>query len=53
VKVPQIDASSNSDSISMYWGNAGAADDQNGAAVWGNSYAGSGILTATLMTAPA
>ena len=40
VKVPQIDASSNSDSISMYWGNAGAADNQNGAAVWGNSYAG-------------
>ena len=40
VKVPQIDASSNSDSISMYWGNASAADVQNGAAVWGNSYAG-------------
>jgi hypothetical protein len=40
VKVPQIDASSNSDSISMYWGNAGAADVQNAAAVWSNSYAG-------------
>ena len=40
VKVPQIDASSNSDSISMYWGNASAPDVQNAAAVWGNNYAG-------------
>jgi len=40
VKVPQIDASSSTDSIWMYYGNATAVDAQNAAAVWSNGYAG-------------
>lgn len=34
VKVPQIDASSSTDSIWMHYGNAGASDAQDAAAVW-------------------
>ena len=34
VRVPQIDAGSTTDSISMYYGNALAADGQNASAVW-------------------
>ncbi|MBU6240058.1 MAG: DUF2341 domain-containing protein, partial [Planctomycetes bacterium] len=40
VKVPRIDASSNSDSIFAFWGNASASDSQNAASVWSNGYVG-------------
>lgn len=40
VKVPQIDASSASDSIWMYFGNSSAAAGQNAADVWSNGYVG-------------
>ena len=40
VKVPQIDASSATDSMWMYYGNSAAADAQNSAGVWSNGYAG-------------
>jgi VCBS repeat-containing protein len=40
VKVPQVDASSSTDSIWAYWGNAGASDAQNAADVWSNGYVG-------------
>ncbi len=36
VRVPQIDAASNTDSICMYYGNASATDAQNPAGVWVN-----------------
>ena len=39
VKVPQVDASSNSDNIWMYYGNSGASDAQNATAVWSANYA--------------
>ncbi len=38
VRVPQIDASSGSDFIWMYYNNSTASDNQNAAAVWGNDY---------------
>jgi hypothetical protein len=38
VKVPQIDASSTTDHIWMYYGNASAADGQNPAGVWSNGF---------------
>src|SRR3990170_645825 len=38
VKVPQIDASSTTDHIWMYYGNASAVDGQNPAAVWSNGF---------------
>jgi len=40
VKVPEIDASSSSDFIWMYYGNDGASDAQDVTAVWSNGYAG-------------
>ncbi|NIS78843.1 MAG: DUF2341 domain-containing protein, partial [Anaerolineales bacterium] len=40
VKVPQIDGSSNTDYIWMYYGNPSATDQQNAAGVWSNGYAG-------------
>ena len=40
VKVPQIDASSTTDYIWMYYCNATAADGQNPTAVWSNGYVG-------------
>ncbi|MGH7408186.1 MAG: DUF2341 domain-containing protein [Candidatus Methylomirabilales bacterium] len=40
VKVPQIDASSTTDYIWMYYCNASAADGQNPTAVWSNGYVG-------------
>jgi hypothetical protein len=40
VKVPQIDASSTTDHIWMYYGNATVADGQDAGAVWSNGYAG-------------
>ena len=40
VKVPQIDASSNTDSIWMYYGNNTAPAGQNPTAVWSNGYVG-------------
>ena len=40
VKVPQIDASSASDSIWLYYGNSAAAAGQNAADVWSNGYVG-------------
>ncbi len=40
VKVPQIDGSSPSDFIWMYYGNASAPDAQNAAAVWSNAFRG-------------
>ncbi|MBV6493664.1 MAG: hypothetical protein LDLANPLL_01687 [Turneriella sp.] len=38
VKVPQIDASSNTDYIWMYYGNPTALDGQNAAAVWDTNF---------------
>jgi len=38
VKVPQIDANSNGDSIWMYFGNATAVDGQDPDAVWNSDY---------------
>ncbi|MEZ4752022.1 MAG: DUF2341 domain-containing protein [Bdellovibrionota bacterium] len=38
VKVPQIDSSSSTDYIWMYYGNGAAADGQNQASAWGNNY---------------
>ncbi len=38
VKVPQIDSSSNTDHIYMYYGNTAATDGQNAAGVWSNGY---------------
>ena len=38
VKVPQIDASSNTDSIWMYYGNSGASDGQDKTNVWDANY---------------
>jgi len=40
VKVPQIDGSSTTDHIWMYYGNATAADGQDRGAVWSNGYVG-------------
>lgn len=40
VKVPQINASSNTDYIYLYYGNTAATDSQNASAVWSNGYAG-------------
>jgi len=40
VRVPQIDASSTSDHIWMYYDNAAAADGQNAAGVWDASFRG-------------
>ncbi|MGH7253902.1 MAG: DUF2341 domain-containing protein, partial [Nitrospiraceae bacterium] len=40
VKVPQIDASSTTDHIWMYYGNATVADGQDAGPVWSNGYAG-------------
>ena len=39
VKVPQIDAASNTDYIYMYYTNPAASDAQSPAAVWSNGYA--------------
>jgi len=38
VKVPQIDASSSTDSIYMYYGNSSATDAQAATSVWSNGY---------------
>ncbi|MHC5115041.1 MAG: DUF2341 domain-containing protein, partial [Planctomycetota bacterium] len=40
VKVPQVDGSSDTDSIWMYYDNTGAADGQDPGAVWTNGYEG-------------
>ena len=40
VKVPQIDASSSTDSIYMYWGNLSAADAQDADNTWNSNYKG-------------
>jgi hypothetical protein len=40
VKVPQIDAGSTTDSIWMYFGNAGASDGQTASGVWDSNFAG-------------
>ncbi|MFV2070124.1 MAG: DUF2341 domain-containing protein, partial [Pirellulales bacterium] len=40
VRVPRIDASSNTDSIWMYYGNGAAAADQHAAEVWSADYRG-------------
>ena len=40
VRVPQVDASSSTDFIWMYYGNVNAADGQNATAVWSASYRG-------------
>lgn len=40
VKIPQIDGSSSADFIWMYYGNTSAADNQNPALLWSNSYLG-------------
>lgn len=38
VKVPQIDGSSNTDHVWMYYGNGSASDSQDAASVWNNGY---------------
>ena len=38
VKIPQIDGASNTDSITMYYGNAAAVDAQDSAAVWSDGF---------------
>ncbi len=38
VKVPQIDASSSTDYVYMYYGNSTVGDGQNSAGVWSNGY---------------
>ena len=38
VKIPQIDGASNTDSITMYYGNAAAVDAQDYAAVWNDGF---------------
>ncbi len=48
VKVPQIDLGSSAGFISMYTGNAAAADAQNAADVWSNGYVGVWHLGASL-----
>ena len=40
VRVPVVDANSNSDYITMYYGNGAAPDGQNADAVWNTTYAG-------------
>ena len=40
VKVPQIDASSNTDHIYMYYGNTAATDGQGATSVWGQNFKG-------------
>ncbi len=40
VRIPQVDASSSTDFIWMYYGNVNAADGQNATAVWSASYRG-------------
>jgi len=40
VKVPQVDGSSSTDYIWMYYGNSGASDGQNPANVWNSNYVG-------------
>lgn len=40
VKVPQIDASSSTDSIYMYYGNSGASDGQAATSVWDSNFKG-------------
>lgn len=40
VKVPQIDASSNTDNIYLYYGNTSASDGQSPTDVWDSSYQG-------------
>ena len=40
VEVPQINASSNTDFILMYWGNAGAANAEDIPGTWSNGYVG-------------
>jgi hypothetical protein len=40
VKVPQVDGSSDTDHIWLYFNNPSAADGQNVSAVWSNGYAG-------------
>lgn len=47
VRVPQIDASSSTDSIYMYYGNAGASDAQNKTGVWRSEYKGVWHLSET------
>ena len=39
VKVPQITGGSNTDTITMYWGNAAATSAEDASAVWSNGYA--------------
>ena len=38
VKIPQIDGASNTDSITMYYGNAAAVDAQDYSAVWNDGF---------------
>jgi hypothetical protein len=40
VNVPQIDASSSTDSIYMYWGNSGTSDAQSADNTWNSNYKG-------------
>src|SRR3989344_5011841 len=40
VKVPQVDASSSTDYIYMYYGNSSTADGQSGTGVWDSNFVG-------------
>ena len=40
VKVPQVDASSSTDYIYMYYGNSGVADGQSASGVWDSNFVG-------------
>lgn len=51
VEVPQIDASSTTDSVYLYYGNATAADGDTAADTWGSDYTGVYHLNATSLDA--
>ena len=53
VKVPQLDANSTNDSITVYYNNPAAAAAQNPAAVWSNGYAAVWHFDANLQDATA
>ncbi len=53
VRVPQIDATSRSDYVTMYYGNAGAADGQNRTGVWSQNYVNVNHMDGSLLDSTA
>lgn len=51
VEVPQIDASSTTDSVFLYYGNQAATDGDRSAATWGSDYTGVYHLNSTSLDA--